>query len=40
MATGGWKTATMFRHYAVVSSADSRDAKEALEPRTIDELYQ
>jgi len=31
MATGGWKTAAMFRRYAIVSSADSRDAMEALE---------
>ena len=30
----------MFRHYAIVSSADSRDAMEALEPRSIDKLYQ
>lgn len=31
MATGGWKTAAMFRRYAIVSSADSREAMEALE---------
>jgi integrase len=31
MATGGWKTAAMFRRYAIVSSADSRDAMEMLE---------
>ena len=31
MATGGWKTAAMFRRYAIVSDADSRDAMEALE---------
>lgn len=31
MATGGWKTAAMFRRYAIVSSADQRAAVEALE---------
>ena len=31
MATGGWKTAAMFRRYAIVSSADQRAAMEALE---------
>ena len=31
MATGGWKTASMFRRYAIVSSADQRDAMEKLE---------
>ncbi|MGA9684734.1 MAG: hypothetical protein WBQ74_23230 [Candidatus Sulfotelmatobacter sp.] len=31
MATGGWKTPAMFGRYAIVSSADSRDAMEALE---------
>ena len=31
MATGGWRTAAMFRRYAIVSSADSQDAMEALE---------
>lgn len=31
MATGGWKTASMFRRYAIVSSADQRDAMALLE---------
>jgi integrase len=31
MATGGWKTAAMFRRYAIVSSADQKAAMEALE---------
>jgi hypothetical protein len=31
MATGGWKTAAMFRRYAIVSSSDQRDAMEMLE---------
>jgi integrase len=31
MATGGWKTPAMFRRYAIVSSADPRDAMTALE---------
>ena len=31
MATGGWKTASMFRRYAIVSSADQREAMQALE---------
>lgn len=31
MAMGGWKTATMFRRYAIVSSADQRAAVEMLE---------
>ncbi len=31
MSTGGWKTASMFRRYAIVSSADNRAALEALE---------
>jgi integrase len=31
MATGGWRTASMFRRYAIVSSADQRDAMEKLE---------
>ena len=31
MSTGGWKTASMFRRYAIVSSADQRDAMEKLE---------
>lgn len=31
MATGGWKTASMFRRYAIVSSADQREAMEKLE---------
>lgn len=31
MATGGWKTASMFRRYAIVSSADQRDAVAMLE---------
>jgi len=31
MATGGWKTAAMFRRYAIVSSADQRAAMDALE---------
>lgn len=31
MAAGGWKTATMFRRYGIVSSADQRAAMERLE---------
>jgi integrase len=31
MATGGWKTASMFRRYAIVSSSDSRQAMLDLE---------
>jgi integrase len=31
MATGGWKTASMFRRYAIVSTADQRDAMALLE---------
>lgn len=31
MATGGWKTPSMFRRYAIVSSADQRAAMQALE---------
>jgi integrase len=31
MAMGGWKTAAMFRRYAIVSSADQRAAADALE---------
>jgi integrase len=31
MATGGWKTPSMFRRYAIVSSADQRTAMQALE---------
>ena len=31
MAAGGWKTAQMFRRYAIVSSADQRTAVELLE---------
>jgi Phage integrase family len=31
MAMGGWKTADMFRRYAIVSTADQRAAVEALE---------
>ena len=31
MAAGGWKTPTMFRRYAIVSSADQRAAVERLE---------
>jgi integrase len=33
MATGGWKTAAMFRRYAIDSSADQRDAVELLEKK-------
>ena len=28
MSTGGWKTAAMFRRYAIVSNADQRAAVE------------
>jgi hypothetical protein len=39
MATGGWKTASMFRRYAIVSSVDQRDAMEKLEAdRAKDEI--
>jgi integrase len=31
MAVGGWKTSAMFRRYAIVSTADQRDAVKALE---------
>jgi hypothetical protein len=31
MAMGGWKTASMFRRYAIVSSADQREAVELIE---------
>ena len=31
MAMGGWKTPSMFRRYAIVSSADQRDAMDLLE---------
>jgi hypothetical protein len=31
MAIGGWKTAAIFRRYAIVSSADGRAAVEMLE---------
>ncbi|MFZ1919809.1 MAG: tyrosine-type recombinase/integrase [Terriglobales bacterium] len=31
MAMGGWKTASMFRRYAIVSSADQREANALLE---------
>jgi hypothetical protein len=31
MATGGWRTASMLRRYAIVSSADQRAAVEMLE---------
>ena len=31
MATGGWKTAEVFRRYAIVSSADQREAVTMLE---------
>ncbi len=31
MDAGGWKTPSMFRRYAIVSSADQREAVEALE---------
>jgi integrase len=31
MATGGWKTPAMFRRYAIVSSADQKDAMRMLE---------
>ena len=31
MATGGWRTASMFRRYAIVSAADQRDAVTLLE---------
>lgn len=31
MSMGGWKTADMFRRYAIVSSADQREAVEMLE---------
>ncbi len=33
MVAGGWKTAVMFRRYAIVSSSDQREAMEALERR-------
>jgi integrase len=31
MKTGGWKTASMFRRYAIVSSEDQKNAMQALE---------
>jgi hypothetical protein len=31
MDTGGWKTSAMFVRYAIVSSADQRNAVEKLE---------
>ena len=31
MATGGWRTPSMLRRYAIVSSADQRAAVEILE---------
>jgi hypothetical protein len=31
VATGGWRIAAMFLGYAIVSSADQRDAMEMLE---------
>jgi len=31
MATGGWRRSTMFRRYAIVSSADQRAARAQLE---------
>jgi hypothetical protein len=31
MATGGWKTVAMFRRYAIVSSADQKDAMAKIE---------
>jgi hypothetical protein len=31
MKMGGWKTASMFRRYAIVSDADQRAAVQALE---------
>jgi hypothetical protein len=31
MATGGWKTPSTFRRYAIVSSADQRAFVEAIE---------
>lgn len=37
MAMGGWKTAAMFRRYAIVSSADQEAAVERLEARRLAE---
>jgi hypothetical protein len=38
MATGGWKTPTMFRRYAIVSATDRKDAMLALEKARSQEL--
>lgn len=38
MAMGGWKTAAMFRRYAIVSSADQRAAVEMLERARADRV--
>jgi integrase len=36
MSVGGWKTAAMFRRYAIVSNADQRQAMEKLERQRAD----
>jgi integrase len=38
MSMGGWKTAEMFRRYAIVSSADQRDAVRMLEQSRAEQL--